>query len=66
MRSDVTTALMEAAYANPGMRLGQLVTNAAKAAGWEQFDVFYCPDSQLRDGLKILAEEGSHGRTADR
>lgn len=62
MRSDVTMALIEAAYANPGMRLGQLVTNAAKAAGWEQFDVFYCPDSQLRDGLKILTEEVKHGR----
>lgn len=57
MRSDVTAALLEAAYANPGMRLGQLVTNAAKAAGWEQFDVFYCPDSKLRDGLRTLAAE---------
>ena len=59
MRSDVTAALIAASYACPSLRLGQLISNAARAGGWEQLDVFYCPDSTILKGLQILTEQAN-------
>ena len=61
MKFDILSALIEAAYACPSLRLGQLISNAAKAGGWELEDVFYCPDTQLRDGLKKLSDNERKG-----
>lgn len=38
----------------PEMRMCQIITNAAKHAGWTNDDVFYCPDETLIKGLKIM------------
>lgn len=39
-------------------RIGQLISNAARAGGWESNDVFYCPNEVILNGLnKIVATE---------
>ena len=58
MKSKIIAATIEALYACPELRLGQLISNAARAGGWDNDDVFYCPDHILLNGLKKLAERG--------
>lgn len=41
----------------PMLRYTQIVSNAAKAGGWNNNDVFYCPDETLLRGLRILLEK---------
>lgn len=38
----------------PYLRLGQLLTIAAKEAGWEENDLFYIPDDVLFKGLRKI------------
>lgn len=59
MRSDLTSALLEACYACPSLRIGQLISDAARAGGWDQFDVFYCPDEKIVKGLRILTQQST-------
>lgn len=40
----------------PELRLGQLLTDAAKAGGWKNQDIFYCPDDVIADGLKKMLD----------
>jgi hypothetical protein len=41
---------------HPDMRLGQLVSNAARLGGWNQNDVFYVEDDKTEKGLDALKE----------
>lgn len=38
----------------PMLRIGQLLSLAAKRGGWEQDDLFYCPDEKIIKGLESM------------
>lgn len=58
MNNDLLIALNTAIAITPQIRLGQLISNAARAGGWENNDVFYCPNEVILNGLnKIAATE---------
>lgn len=40
----------------PSLRLCQLLIFAAKTAGWENDDLFYCSDDTLVKGLEMISE----------
>lgn len=40
----------------PGWRMGQTLSNAAKAGGWKEFDIFFCPDEKIIEGLRKIIE----------
>lgn len=42
---------------HPELRVGQILVNAAHKAGWENDDIFYCPDEMLKKGLIEIAQE---------
>lgn len=42
---------------SPELRIGQTMVIAAKKGGWNQDDIFYCPDDILLKGLQILSDE---------
>lgn len=44
---------------HPELRLCQILSNAARKAGWDNNDLFYLPDDKLLYGLEILKEENS-------
>lgn len=39
---------------HPEIRVGQTISNAAFAGGWNDNDVFYCPNDVIINGLKEL------------
>lgn len=39
---------------HPELRVAQIVSNAARYGGWDDPDLFYCPDSALIKGLGVL------------
>lgn len=51
-QTDLLFALDLAIMKNQELRLGQLISDAAKAGGWKDSDIFYCPDEVLLKGLK--------------
>lgn len=53
----ILALLRIAIYKMPMLRVGQILTNAAKLAGWRNDDIFYAPDEVLLKGLEILTEE---------
>lgn len=55
MHDNLLIAIGTAISNTPQLRIGQLIANAAKAGGWEDTDVFYCPDEVILDGLNKLA-----------
>lgn len=44
---------------NPELRLCQILSIAAKKAGWKDNDLFYLEDKQLIEGLKIMSMNNS-------
>lgn len=42
---------------HPELRFNQIMTIAARKAGWEDNDLFYCPNSTIEKGLSMLLEE---------
>lgn len=44
---------------NPELRLCQILSIAAKEAGWKDNDLFYLEDKQLIEGLKIMSMNNS-------
>lgn len=42
---------------SPKLRICQIMVIAAKKGGWNQDDIFYCPDDILLKGLQILSDE---------
>lgn len=38
----------------PEWRMGQVLSNAAKAGGWKEFDIFFCQDEKIIEGLKKI------------
>ena len=52
-----TELLFKAFGLYPELRIGQLFVNAAHKAGWEQDDIFYCPNTTLKKGIIMLIEE---------
>ena len=49
--------ILSALFAFPELRIGQLLVNAAHKGGWNQDDIFYCPDDVIEKGIKLLIEE---------
>lgn len=41
----------------PELRVRQILVNAAHKAGWENDDIFYCPDEVLKKGLIEISQE---------
>ncbi len=41
----------------PELRVGQIMIAAARSGGWNNDDIFYCPDDVLLKGLEILSGE---------
>lgn len=52
----ILRALRAAWEAQPDLRLGQLVSNAAHVGGWRDPDVFHAEDDVLARGLLALAD----------
>lgn len=42
---------------HPELRISQVLSISAKKAGWENDDLFYCPDDTLIDGLVLFLKE---------
>jgi uncharacterized protein YihD (DUF1040 family) len=42
--------------ANPDLRIGQLIVNAASLGGWASRDVFYVEDPVVEEGLRHMLE----------
>jgi hypothetical protein len=55
--TDSIHLLLRAHMANEGMRLPQIIANAAMMGGWEQKDLFHCPDEVLLNGLENLLDD---------
>lgn len=45
------------AYKHPELRITQLVYYLAKLGGWENNDIFYCPDEVILKGLQKFNNE---------
>lgn len=41
----------------PELRISQIMVNAAIKGGWNQNDIFYCPDDILLKGLQMIWDE---------
>ena len=39
---------------HPELRFQQIMAIAAQKAGWKDNDLFYCPDSTIKQGLDML------------
>ena len=54
MNDKITSLIAQVSAIYPELRLGQLLTIAAKNANWQQSDIFYCPDDRLERGLTVM------------
>lgn len=57
----IFSALCEIHQKHPELRVCQIMSVAAKYAGWENDDLFYCPDSVILKGLEILKQREANG-----
>lgn len=48
-------SIISTAY--PELRIGQIMMNAATKGGWNQHDIFYCPDEITLKGLQMIYDE---------
>lgn len=55
----IVNALCEIHKKRPELRVCQIMNIAAHTAGWENDDLFYCPDSVILRGLEEFAQKGS-------
>lgn len=39
---------------HPELRFNQIMSIAAKRAGWKEDDLFYCPNETIEQGLDML------------
>lgn len=56
MESKILLYLAEMKKAHKELRYTQIMSIAAKNAGWEGDDLFYCPDRLILDGLEKMLE----------
>ena len=58
MDSSLLTALFREITEQPEqIRIGQLISNAARFGGWDSDDLFYCPDSTILKGLDEMCSK---------
>ena len=57
IRTDAIHLLLRATTADEGMRLPQIIANAASMGGWEEKDLFHCPDDVFLNGLENLFDD---------
>ena len=55
--TDSIHLLLLAHTADEGMRLPQIIANAAMMGGWEEKDLFYCPNEVFFSGLENLLDD---------
>ena len=53
---NIMDLIVQAQKKYPEWRMGQTLSNAAKAGGWKEFDIFFCPNEKIVDGLKKILE----------
>ena len=53
----IAMLVYEIRHRHPELRLCQILSNAARKAGWDNNDLFYLPDEKLLEGLEILKKE---------
>jgi len=55
--TDSLHLLLRAHTADESMRLPQIIANAAMMGGWEDKDLFNCPNEVLLNGLENLLDD---------
>lgn len=55
----IVSSLCEVHQRNPELRVCQIMSIAAHMAGWENDDLFYCPDSTILKGLEIFLKKAA-------
>lgn len=53
----ILASLLVAITEHPELRIGQMLTNAAKCEEWKDNDIFYIPDETLLSGLEKFLED---------
>lgn len=56
----IINLLRAAIYANPQLRIGQIMVIVARMGGWNLDDIFYTPDEMILKGLKAFVEGGTN------
>lgn len=57
MPADIIRDIFLVQQRHPQLRIGQIISNAARKGGWMTNDIFYCPDETLRLGLEKWLKE---------
>lgn len=53
----ILCALCEIHQKRPELRVSQIMSIAAHMGGWENNDLFYCPDAVILKGLEIFRQK---------
>lgn len=61
MKNKIIELLSLISSAYPKLRIGQIMVNAATKGGWNQSDIFYCPNEIVLKGLQTIYDEIDNG-----